>query len=95
MNEAIKKGAITSVISKKVKKLSKNKTINVNGGNQVRPHVHIEDMVDTYHFFIERKKINGIYNVGFENHSIINIAKIIKNKLPSVSIKIKKSIDTR
>tara|TARA_Y100000590_G_scaffold371992_1_gene434752 strand:+ start:5773 stop:8622 length:2850 start_codon:yes stop_codon:yes gene_type:complete len=28
-NEAIKKGAITSVISKKVKKLSKNKTINV------------------------------------------------------------------
>lgn len=73
----------------------RNKTINVNGGNQVRPHVHIEDMVDTYHFFIERKKINGTYNVGFENHSIINIAKIIKNKIPSVSIKIKKSIDPR
>ena len=49
----------------------KNKMINVNGGNQIRPHVHMEDMINAYLFFLNRKNISGIYNVGFENHSII------------------------
>ena len=73
----------------------KKKVINVNGGNQIRPNVHIDDMVQTYLFFLHKKNANGIYNVGFENHSIMDIAKIIKKKLPETSIKIIKSIDPR
>ena len=73
----------------------KNKMINVNGGNQVRPHVHMEDMVNAYLFFLNKKKISGIYNVGFENHSIMKIAKMIKKRLPYVSVKKNKSIDPR
>ena len=73
----------------------KNKMINVNGGNQVRPHVHMEDMVNAYLFFLNRKNMSGIYNVGFENHSIMKIAEMIKKRLPYVSVKKNKSIDPR
>jgi|TARA_Y100000031_G_C8166869_1_gene359804 nucleoside-diphosphate-sugar epimerase len=73
----------------------KNKVINVNGGNQIRPHVHMEDMINAYLFFLKRKNMSGIYNVGFENRSIIKIAKMIKKRLPYVSVKKNKSIDLR
>ena len=73
----------------------KNKVINVNGGNQVRPHVHIDDMTNAYLFFLNKKNINGIYNIGFENHSIIQIAKMINKLLPSTLLKKNKSIDPR
>ena len=65
----------------------KDKVINVNGGNQIRPHVHMEDMINAYLFFLNRKNMSGIYNVGFENHSIMKIAKMIKKRLPYVSVK--------
>lgn len=62
----------------------KNKTINVFGGNQVRPNIHIDDMVDLYIFFLNAKKnLAGIYNAGFENKSILEIAKNIKKIIPS------------
>ena len=62
----------------------KNGTINVFGGNQVRPNIHIDDMVDLYIFFLNAKKnLAGIYNAGFENKSILEIAKNIKKIIPS------------
>ena len=62
----------------------KNKVIKVFGGSQIRPNVHIDDMVDAYIFFINaKKKLKGIYNIGFENKSILNIAKNIKKKIDS------------
>ena len=55
-----------------------NKVINVHGGQQIRPNIHIDDMCGLYEFFIKTNKKNaGIYNAGFENLSIINIAKKI------------------
>ena len=60
----------------------KNKKIKVFGGSQIRPNVHIDDMVESYIFFINSKKNNaGIYNIGFENKSILNIAKDIRIRL--------------
>lgn len=53
--------------------------IKVFGGSQVRPNLHISDMVECYKFCI-KKKLNGIFNVGFENLSVLQIAKIIKKK---------------
>jgi len=73
----------------------KKKVIKVNGGKQIRPHVHISDMVRAYLFFLNKKNIKGIYNIGFENHSIINIAKMIKKSFPDALVKKNKSIDPR
>ena len=62
----------------------KNKTIKVFGGSQIRPNIHIDDMVDAYIFFLKsKKKLQGIYNLGFENKSILSIAKLIKSKIKS------------
>ena len=73
----------------------KNKKIKVFGGKQIRPNIHIKDMVSVYLHFL--KKINlpsGAYNAGFENISILNIAKKIK-KLINSKISIEKSNDPR
>jgi len=61
-----------------------NKEIKVFGGKQVRPNIHIDDMCDIYRFFlIANKRYNGIYNAGFENKSILDIAKFVKKVIPS------------
>ena len=54
-----------------------NREIKVFGGTQLRPNVHIEDMVDSYLAVInaDPKKINGeIFNVGFKNQSVNELA---------------------
>jgi nucleoside-diphosphate-sugar epimerase len=62
----------------------KKKVITVFGGKQVRPNIHIDDMVDLYIYLIKsHKKHQGIYNAGFENESIINIAKEVKKNIDS------------
>ena len=55
--------------------------ISVFGGDQLRPNIHISDMVDAYVNLLSAPKeiVNGeIYNVGFENHSVQEIANIVK-----------------
>ena len=55
--------------------------ITVYGGNQTRPNIHIDDMVDVYKFFIENPNLNSdTYNAGFENISINDLASIIQEK---------------
>ena len=68
--------------------------ITVLGGDQTRPNIHIDDITDLYLFFLENKSINGIYNAGFENLRIIDIAKMISEKT-GAKIKIEKSQDPR
>ena len=67
----------------------KNKKINVFGGDQIRPNVNINDISRIFqHFIINKKKIKpGFYNAGFENLSILKIAKII-SKLTGAKINI-------
>ena len=61
-----------------------NKKITVFGGNQTRPNIHIKDMVGVYlHFLKLGDHLSGIYNAGFENITIINIANKIIDKMPS------------
>ena len=74
----------------------KNKIIKVFGGNQVRPNIHIDDICSVYQFLIENKNIaSGCYNAGFENISILDIAKLVQKKLPDSKIKIEPSNDPR
>ena len=55
----------------------KNKKITVFGGSQVRPNIHIKDMVGVYLHFLKNEKLSGIYNAGFENISILEIAQMV------------------
>lgn len=71
-NHAINKGKIT-----------------VFGGAQMRPNLHIEDMVDAYELLLDapHEKVHGeVFNIGFENHSIADIAlmvqKVVKEEFP-------------
>lgn len=55
--------------------------IQVFGGNQLRPNIHIKDMCETYLKLLMApiNKISGqVFNVGFENHSVIDLAKIVQ-----------------
>lgn len=61
-----------------------NRMISVFGGEQLRPNINIKDMVNAYMLLVEApaQKIAGkIYNAGYENHSVIEIANIVKNAI--------------
>ena len=61
-----------------------NKKITVFGGDQIRPNIHIQDITDLVLFFIEQgAKVQGIYNAGFENISIMDIAKKVTEFVPA------------
>jgi nucleoside-diphosphate-sugar epimerase len=68
--------------------------ITVLGGDQTRPNIHIDDITDLYLFLLERPQTTGIFNAGFENLSILEIA----NRVVEVSgakIVVKPSNDPR
>ena len=75
-----------------------NKKIKVFGGEQLRPNLHIRDYCDVILLLVEAKKElvkNQIFNVGYENMSIANIAllvkKVLENKFGMKNIDIEKS----
>ena len=73
----------------------KNHSMTVFGGKQIRPNIHIRDLVNVYKHFIFNPKIKcGFYNAGFENLKILDIAKLVSKIIPS-KIKIKKNNDRR
>lgn len=58
-----------------------NNEITVFGGTQQRPNLHIQDMCDLYRLLLEipNRKIAGeTFNAGYQNQSIMEIAKIVK-----------------
>ena len=61
-----------------------NGKIKVFGGEQKRPNLHIEDMVEVYRFLLEQpsEKIQKkIYNVGYENYKVKEIAQMVNKTL--------------
>jgi nucleoside-diphosphate-sugar epimerase len=52
--------------------------ITVFGGAQTRPNIHLRDMVRVYHHFLAHPELSGIYNAGFENISILEIAQRVQ-----------------
>lgn len=60
------------------------KKITVLGGDQARPNIHMKDMVAVYlHFLKMGAQATGIYNAGFENISILDIANMITKVIPA------------
>jgi nucleoside-diphosphate-sugar epimerase len=60
-----------------------NGRITVFGGDQVRPNIHIEDITDLYIYLLDHPEITGVYNAGFENISIRDIAERVVRIIPA------------
>lgn len=73
--------------------LSKGK-ITVFGGAQTRPNIHIDDITDVYLHLIDHPEVVGVYNAGFENVSILDIAKLVTKYVPC-EIEVTESSDPR
>lgn len=68
-----------------------NRKMTVFGGSQMRPNIHIEDMAGIYIKSLEYpdSKICGkVFNVGFQNYTLLEIARMIKKTLGDDTIKI-------
>lgn len=69
--------------------------ITVFGGKQTRPNIHIADMVGVYFHFLELgQRTPGVFNAGFENMTILDIAKQIVQFVPA-EIVVTESTDPR
>ncbi len=69
--------------------------ITVLGGTQVRPNIHIDDITDLYlHLMQLQTSESDCFNAGFENISILDIAKKIQAKT-NCKIIVKESNDPR
>jgi len=75
------------------------RSVSVFGGKQLRPNIHIEDMVKAYETLIEapKSKVSGeIFNVGYENRSVLDLANTVKKVIGNdVSLKLSPTNDNR
>ena len=75
------------------------KEISVFGGDQLRPNIHIKDMVRAYEKLIEAddEVVSGqIFNAGWENKSVNEIAQTVKSELgEDVSLVVTPTDDNR
>ena len=73
--------------------------IKVFGGSQLRPNIHIEDMVEVYCQLIEapsRMIAGETFNAGYENQSVMELAQTVGNAFEnSVEIEVTPSNDDR
>jgi len=77
-----------------------NNRIKVFGGEQKRPNIHIEDLADLYVKSLNypKEKIAGqIFNAGYENHSVRQIADLVRENLkrPDIEIVVEPTNDNR
>jgi len=57
--------------------------ITVFGGKQVRPNIHMDDITDVYIHLLNNEHVQGVYNAGFENISILDIAEMVTKVVPA------------
>jgi len=73
--------------------------ITVFGGSQKRPNIHMEDVTDSYIELLKapKEKVAGdTFNFGYENHTILEIAHMVKKIIgKNVAIDIKETEDLR
>jgi len=58
------------------------KKITINGGKQIRPIIHIQDLLNCYEFFINNSN-SGTFNISYENKSVLEIAKMVSKIIPA------------
>jgi len=76
------------VVNILTKRATEGKTLNVFGGEQWRPLLHVKDVGNAIKFCIDNN-IDGLYNVSMKNYTIADLAKIINKLIPSSKINFK------
>ena len=74
------------------------KRIKIMGGEQMRPNIHIDDMVDAYLHVLEQpaEKIQGeIFNVGYHNHTVREIGEIVAKVVGECEVEVVPTNDNR
>jgi len=76
------------------------KEIIVYGGDQLRPNIHMSDVIEVYRILLEasREKMNGeTFNAGYENDSVMHLAEMVKRQVddPTVTIRVEPTDDHR
>ncbi len=72
--------------------------VKVFGGSQKRPNIHIDDMVRCYLSLLEvdTRKISGeVFNVGGENHTVLELANMIATEADVEKVIVEHSDDIR
>ncbi len=82
------------IVNRKVMEAVQDQQIILYGGEQIRPHVHIEDMTDAYIWLLQHPELTGIYNCGFENITVSDTVERIADRI-HCKIKKKPSDDPR
>ncbi len=75
-----------------------NGKIKVFGGAQLRPNIHIEDMVDLYLLSLQLpdEKIDGrIFNAGYENIKVSDLAERVRTVVGDVAVEVLPTDDPR
>ncbi|MDX8414494.1 MAG: SDR family oxidoreductase [Mariprofundales bacterium] len=57
--------------------------ITVFGGKQTRPNIHMDDITDVYMHMLKHPEYIGVFNAGFENISILDIANMVAAQIPT------------
>jgi nucleoside-diphosphate-sugar epimerase len=68
------------------------------GGEQLRPNIHMKDMIRLYELLLEvpGEKINRkIYNAGYENLKVKEIAALVQRVVGAVHIEVEETNDQR
>lgn len=71
-----------------------NGVITIQGGKQYRPNIHIEDMTDLYLWLLDKPYPAGVFNAGFENMTVADIARLVGERL-RVGVNVNPSNDPR
>jgi len=75
------------------------RTITVFGGKQLRPNIHIHDMARVYDALIKAPKskvVGEIFNAGYENYSVLELANTVKEVIgKDVNLKTSSTNDNR
>jgi len=73
--------------------------ISVFGGSQLRPNIHIADMVNVYLLLLTAPAnlIDGkVFNVGYENHTVMQLANMVQHQVgPHVKLTVQPTNDLR
>jgi nucleoside-diphosphate-sugar epimerase len=73
------------------------KRITLFGGEQKRPNIHVIDMARAYELILDNPALadRNIYNVGFENHTLFELAEMVKEVVGEVPVDVMKTDDLR
>jgi nucleoside-diphosphate-sugar epimerase len=73
--------------------------LTVFGGQQFRPNLHIEDMVELYCLLLEQpddRIRSRVWNVGYENYTVLQIARMVQRVVsPNLPIEVTPTDDHR